>query len=91
MTWSQNQVSKGKTKTIENHTKGKGLDPNEGTGIGGRSAYDVANDAWHCHLSQQQTKYEVYMDGPYDSQIFGLYRSLVGPDELHNDFFEHLD
>ena len=59
--------------------------------FGGRSAYDVANDAWHCHLSQQQTKYEVYMDGPYDSQIFGLYRSLVGPDELHNDFFEHLD
>lgn len=32
MTWSQNQVSKGKTKTIENHAKGKGLDPNEGTG-----------------------------------------------------------
>lgn len=32
MTWSQNQVSKGKTKTIENHTKGKGLGPNEGPG-----------------------------------------------------------
>ena len=31
MTWSQNQVSKGKTKTMENHAKGKGLDPNEGT------------------------------------------------------------
>ena len=58
--------------------------------FGGRSAYDVANDAWHCHLSQQHTKYEVYMDGPYNSQIFGLYRSLVGPDTQHNDFFENL-
>ena len=58
--------------------------------FGGRSAYDVANDAWHCHLSQQNTEYEVYMDGPYNSQVFGLYRSLVGPDVLHNDFFENL-
>lgn len=32
MTWSQNQVSKGKTTTVENHAKGKGLAPNEGTG-----------------------------------------------------------
>ena len=58
--------------------------------FGGRSAFDVANDAWHCHLSQQKSKYEVYIDGPYDSQIFGLYRSLVGKDRLHNDFFENL-
>ena len=58
--------------------------------FGGRSAYDVANDAWHCHLSQQHTKYEVYMEPPYDSQVFGLYRSLVGPDVRHDDFFENL-
>ena len=58
--------------------------------FGGRSAYDVASDAWHCHLSQQRTEYEVYMDGPYNSQIFGLYRSLVGPDVRHDDFFENL-
>ena len=59
--------------------------------FGGRSAFDVANDAWHCHLSQQDSKYEVYMDGPYDSRVFGLYRSLVGPDRNHDDFFENLD
>ena len=59
--------------------------------FGGRSAYDVANDAWHCHLSQQHTKYEVYMEDPYNSQRFGLYRTLVGPDVLHNDFFENLE
>ncbi len=58
--------------------------------FGGRSAYDVASDAWHCHLSQQRTEYEVYMDGPYNSQVFGLYRSLVGPDIRHDDFFENL-
>ena len=40
--------------------------------FGGRSAYDVADEAWRCHLSQQASKYEVYTDGPYDSQIFGL-------------------
>ena len=58
--------------------------------FGGRSAFEVANDAWHCHLSQQKSKYEVYMDGPYNSQIFGLYRSTVGPDKAHDDFFENI-
>ena len=57
----------------------------------GRTAYEVADAAFRCHLSQQHTEYEVYTEGPYDSQIFGLYRSTVGPDTEHNDFFEHLD
>ena len=56
----------------------------------GTSAFDVADAAWRCHLSQQNTEYKVYTDGPYDSQIFGLYRSLVGPDTQHTDFFENL-
>lgn len=56
----------------------------------GRTAFDVADAAWRCHLSQQNTEYQVYTDGPYDSQIFGLYRSLVGPDTKHQDFFENL-
>ena len=58
--------------------------------FGGRTAFDVADTAWHCHLSQQHTEYQVYVDGPYDSQIFGLYRSTVGPDQEHNDFFENI-
>ena len=58
--------------------------------FGGRSAFEVADSAWKCHLSQQSSKYEVYIGGPYDSQVFGLYRSLVGPDEAHDDFFENL-
>ena len=36
------------------------------------------------------TAYEVYTDGPYDSQVFGLYRSLVGEDLEHNDLFENI-
>ena len=58
--------------------------------FGGRTAFDVADTAWHCHLSQQHTEYQVYVDGPYDSQIFGLYRSTVGTDQEHNDFFENI-
>ncbi|MBQ2699766.1 MAG: PIG-L family deacetylase [Clostridia bacterium] len=55
-----------------------------------QSAFEVADAAWKCHLSQQGTEYKVYEDGPYDSQVFGLYRSLVGDDQAHNDFFENL-
>ena len=59
--------------------------------FGGRSAFEVADEAWRCHLSQQASKYMVYMDdSPYDSQVFGLYRTLVGPDRAHDDFFENL-
>ncbi len=58
--------------------------------FGGRTAFEVADDAWRCHLSQQSSKYEVYIGGPYDSRVFGLYRSLVGPDRVHDDFFENL-
>ena len=59
--------------------------------FGGKTAYEVADAGWQCHLSQVAAgKYEVYVDGPYDSQVFGLYRSKVGPDREHNDFFENL-
>jgi LmbE family N-acetylglucosaminyl deacetylase len=58
--------------------------------FGGKTAFEVADAAWRCHLSQQKTEYRVYTDGPYDSQIFGLYRSLVGPDAGHDDFFENI-
>ena len=59
--------------------------------FGGKTAYEVADAAWQCHLSQFAIgKYEVYTDGPYDSQVFGLYRSKVGPDREHSDFFENI-
>ena len=59
--------------------------------FGGKTAFEVADAGWQCHLSQvAMGKYEVYVDGPYDSQVFGLYRSKVGPDKEHNDFFENM-
>ncbi len=61
------------------------------TKAGGRTAFDLAKDGFACHLSQQDTKYIVYEDGPYDSRIFGLVRSLVGEDTGKNDMFENLE
>ena len=59
--------------------------------FGGKTAFEVADAAWQCHQSQTAIgKYEVYVDGPYDSQVFGLYRSKVGKDKEHNDFFENI-
>ena len=59
--------------------------------FGGKSAWQVADEAFQCHVSQYtKGKYEVYTEGPYDSQIFGLYRSTVGKDTEHSDFFENI-
>ena len=60
--------------------------------LGGKTPYDVACLAFMEHLSQQQWEFEVYsFDSEYDSHSFGLYRSLVGSDEMKNDLFEHLE
>ena len=54
-------------------------------------SFDVADEGFKCHISQQNTDYHVEDWGPWDNSLFGLYRSLVGPDEAKDDFFEHLD
>lgn len=58
--------------------------------FGGKTAFDVASEAFYCHVSQRHTEYTVEDSGPCDCSLFGLYRSLVGPDEEKNDLFEHL-
>ena len=58
--------------------------------FGGRTAFDVASEAFACHISQQDTDYAVEDFGPCDCSLFGLYRSLVGPDVKHTDLFENL-
>ena len=58
--------------------------------FGGKTSFEVAEEGFLCHLSQQHTDYHVEDFGPWDNSLFGLYRSLVGPDEAKNDFFEHL-
>lgn len=57
----------------------------------GKTAFDMAELGFKCHISQQITRYVVEDYGPYDNSLFGLYRSLVGPDVHGNDFFEHID
>lgn len=56
-----------------------------------KTAFEVAEEAFRCHVSQQNTDYRVEDYGPYDNSLFGLVRSLVGEDIEKNDFFEHID
>ena len=58
--------------------------------FGGKTAFEVAEAAFACHVSQRDTEYKVEDFGPCDCSLFGLYRSLVGPDEEHNDLFENI-
>ncbi len=60
--------------------------------FGGLTPYEIAWLAFEKHRSQQKWGFEVYsFDSEYDSHSFGLYRSLVGPDQEKKDLFEHLD
>ena len=59
--------------------------------FGGKTGFEVAEEGFRCHISQQKTDYHVEDWGPWDNSLFGLYRSLVGPDEEKNDFFENLN
>ena len=60
--------------------------------LGWRTPFQAAQAAYRMHLTQQHWGFYVYGFGhPYDSHRFGLYRSLVGADEKHNDLLEHVD
>ena len=57
--------------------------------FGGRTAVDVACQAFGQHASQQA--YRVALeDDPHSCFLFGLAFTLVGPDEEGGDFFEHV-
>lgn len=54
-----------------------------------KTAYEMAQEGFLKH--QSQTKYfSVEKKGKYDCRKFGLFRSTVGDDVLHNDFFENI-
>ena len=57
--------------------------------FGGKSAYEVAQEAFARHKSQQQW-FSVEKSGPYDCRLFGLYSSQVGPDSRGGDLFENI-
>ena len=58
--------------------------------LGGLTPFEAAQAAYRKHLTQQQWEiFAVYGFGDrHDSHRFGLYRSLVGPDEERNDLME---
>ena len=59
--------------------------------FGGRTAVDMAKEAFACHISQQRTQYHVEDFGPYDCTRFGLAFSVVGEDVEMKDFFENIE
>ncbi len=60
--------------------------------LDGLTPYEVACLAYAKHETQQKWDFEVYsFDSEYDSHSFGLFRTLVGPDEAKNDLFEHIN
>ena len=64
------------------------------TAFGGKTAVEVAQEAYELHESQQYTWFKVsdVNEGKwqYSNAEFGLYRSLVGPDVNCNDLMENL-
>ena len=59
--------------------------------FGGKTALQIANEAYHMHVSQLEYHNSVYANGAYSSLRFGLAYSAVGQDAAKNDFFEHID
>lgn len=59
--------------------------------FGGKTALELANEAYAMHTSQQQFHQNVYDSGDYNSAKYGLAESMVGTDEAKNDFFEHIE
>ena len=58
--------------------------------FGGRTAQDVAREAFLCHKTQQNRGWAVQDGGDMDNSLFGLYHTTVGPDVIGGDLFENL-
>ena len=61
---------------------------------GGFTSWDLAMEAFELHYSQTKTRYfrMERQSRMYDSSLFGLYRTTVGPDTPGvNDLFENLE
>ena len=60
------------------------------TAFGGKTGLEVADEAFHCHVSQTQKQYRVEDGGEYDNALFGLWRTNVGLELVKNDLFENI-
>ncbi len=71
--------------------------------FGGRTAYQVSQDAFLCHISQYDTMFTEWLLGTrenpvtdsrdfprYSPRYFGLWRSTVGEDKIKKDFYENI-
>ena len=71
--------------------------------FGGKTAFAVSQEAFRCHITQQNTVYSAWLLGTSDAPItssrsissysprqYGLWRSLVGNDSIRSDFYEHI-
>ncbi len=58
--------------------------------FGGKTALEVASEAYKKHVSQQWCWFYVSDDYKYSIARFGLYRTTVGADETGDDLMEHL-
>ena len=61
--------------------------------FGGKTGFDIAEEAYQFHVSQVDIGHYVFQRGPegdHDNTAFGLYATKVGPDEAGNDFMEHI-
>jgi len=58
--------------------------------MGGRTALEIAADAYKKHVSQQWCWFYVSDDYQYSCAEFGLYRTTVGNDSKGNDLLENL-
>lgn len=59
--------------------------------FGGRTAMEIATEAYTCHESQHNGNHEVTNKGIYSLENFGLFYSTVGKDEKGGDFLENID
>lgn len=71
--------------------------------FGGKTAYQVSQDAFRCHISQFKSRYRTWLLGTDDKPVttasqfpkynprhYGLYYSTVGKDVAKTDFYEHI-
>ncbi|NLK40185.1 MAG: hypothetical protein GX303_08125 [Clostridiales bacterium] len=75
--WHENTVSMNWDIPLEN--------------FGGKTAFQMAEVGYKCHISQHIYNLAVGRSGVSDCRAFGLYRSTVGADVTGGDFFENID
>lgn len=57
----------------------------------GKTAWDVAQEAYTCHKTQQDGRHKCSNEGVYTLTRFSLVWSTVGEDARHDGFFENIN